>query len=440
MSNATDVTSAAPVAESERIETLDVIRGFALLGILLMNIVGMGMLSAAYSHPLVGAGGAPATALDLQVWFLAELFGEGAMRALFSMLFGAGVVLFATGARAKSAALHYKRTFWLLIFGIVDAFVLLWSGDILMVYAMCGAVLYGVPNASSARLFTVATVLLTLMCSFHWSIEYAFEDSRAAAELAVIEKNGGSDSAETSALAQRASTWLDFKADATPSPERIEAELSQRQGSYLSAFTWNRQEVIELLVFAVPTVLFWDALTMMLFGMALYKIGVLPGARAKPFYRNLMLAGLGFGIAINYWETSNIQALEYDTIATFGFSHFTYDLGRMGLALGYIGLLGWVVANGWLPAARRRLAAVGRMALTNYLMHSLIALILFTGAGFALVGELQRWQLYPIVFAVWGFQLWFSPWWLLRHSMGPLEALWRRLTYGAKRSDSAFEA
>ncbi len=79
---------------------------------------------------------------------------------------------------------------------------------------------------------------------------------------------------------------------------------------------------------------------------------------------------------------------------------------------------------------KTRLAAVGRMALTNYLMHSLFGLVLFTGAGFALAGSLHRWQLYPVMLAIWAFQLWFSPWWLSRQRFGPAEHLWRRLTYG----------
>ena len=118
-----------PVAETKRIESLDVLRGFALLGILLLNILGFGLLSASYSNP--AADLADGSDLDLAVWASVELFAEGAMRCLFSMLFGAGVVLFTTGGRGKSGVLHYKRTFWLLAFGLFDGYLLLWNGDIL---------------------------------------------------------------------------------------------------------------------------------------------------------------------------------------------------------------------------------------------------------------------------------------------------------------------
>ena len=419
----------SPVAPNARIETLDVIRGFALLGILLMNIIGMGMLSAAYFHPLVGAGGAQATPLDLQLWFATELFAEGSMRALFSMLFGAGVLLFVTGARAKSAALHYRRTFWLFVFGLFDAFVLLWSGDILMVYAIASALLYFARHASARRLWVAAVALLVVNCAWHGAINFGLQQSRVAAQ----ELN----QALSQERSQTAETWLDFEAGAAPDAQQVATELKARSTSYASAFVWNAHEVQELLLVAVPSVLLWDALTMMLFGMALYKSGILTGARSSAFYRNLMLAGLIAGVAINFWETRGIQAGNYDLLATFGYSQVTYDLGRLGLALGYIGLLGWVIQRDWLRGARRRLAAVGRMALTNYLMHSGFALFLFTGAGLGLVGQLDRLPLYAIVAGIWLFQLWYSPWWLARHTMGPAETLWRRLTYGATRAGTA---
>ena len=113
-----------PTAEQARIQSLDVLRGFALLGILLLNIVGFGLLSTAYSNP----GTAMQTVADISVWAGIELFAEGAMRCLFSILFGAGVLLFTTGERAKSAAIHYKRNFWLLLFGLFDIFYSLVDG------------------------------------------------------------------------------------------------------------------------------------------------------------------------------------------------------------------------------------------------------------------------------------------------------------------------
>ena len=122
------VQADAPVAVSARIASLDILRGVALLGVLLLNILGFGMTSAGYFHPLVGLGKNPE--LNYAVWGIMNLFFEGSMRGLFSLLFGAGIVLFATGfgtrsGKEKGAFLHYKRTFFLLLFGMFDSFVLL---------------------------------------------------------------------------------------------------------------------------------------------------------------------------------------------------------------------------------------------------------------------------------------------------------------------------
>ena len=149
------------------------------------------------------------------------------------------------------------------------------------------------------------------------------------------------------------------------------------------------------------------------------------------FYLRFMLIGFAVGLAINSYEVSLAFTSGFDVASTFAFMKPTYHIGRLGIAAGYLGLVMLVCKSVWLPATRKRLAAVGRMALTNYLAHSLIALFVFTGAGFALVGMLERWALYLIVFAIWAFQLFFSTWWLERYRFGPIEWLWRGLTYGA---------
>ena len=117
-------------------------------------------------------------------------------------------------------------------------------------------------------------------------------------------------------------------------------------------------------------------------------------------------------------------------MATFAQMKPTYHVGRIGMAFGYIGLLGWICQAGYLKSLTSRLSAVGRMALTNYLMHSLICAVIFTGFGFGLLGQFQRVELYGIVIVIWLFQLWLSPLWLGQFRFGPVEWLWRTLTYG----------
>ena len=112
----------------------------------------------------------------------------------------------------------------------------------------------------------------------------------------------------------------------------------------------------------------------------------------------------------------------------------TYHLGRMAMALGYIGLLCLICQSNGLHAFTSRLAVVGRMALTNYLMQSLICAVIFTGLGLGLLGDWQRVELYGVVIAIWVFQMWFSAFWLERYRFGPLEWVWRALTYGSAPS------
>ena len=143
-----------------------------------------------------------------------------------------------------------------------------------------------------------------------------------------------------------------------------------------------------------------------------------------------MMVGLTVGLAINGFEVARAFAADFSLLAVFAQMQPTYHLGRLGVALGYIGLIGTLVHSGVFSSLRRRLAHVGRMALTNYLMHSVIALVLFTGAGFGLVGTLSRSSLYLVVFAVWILQLVLSDFWLRRFRFGPVEWAWRFLTYG----------
>jgi len=401
---------AKPIAENARIGSIDVLRGFALLGILLLNILGFGLHSAGYFNPLISIGGTETSRLlNLGTWASVSVLFEGAMRCLFSMLFGAGVVLFTIG-RAKAGPLHYKRTVWLLVFGVLDSFILLWFGDILMVYAVSGMILYGLRNWSPRALIITSAILLTLNAGVMSGWSFSLSQARIAEDAA----------------------WADFDAENNPPVEAYEQELAERRASYPSAFVWTARHMVPIILFVFPLALIPDALAMMILGMALFKLGALDGSRPIGWYGRLAAVGFGVGLLTNLWELRQALGVDLDLMATYPPLVPTYHLGRLGMALGYLGLVMIMCKCGALPRLRGTLAAVGRMALTNYLMHSLICLVLFTGLGFALVGVLDRWQLYPIVFAIWALQLWISQRWLARHRFGPAEWIWRSLTYGTR--------
>jgi uncharacterized protein len=416
--------TAIPTATGDRILLLDVLRGFAVLGILLMNIIGFGLPSPAYSHP--GFDVSAALSADLVAWATVEVLGEGCMRGLFSLLFGASLLLFTTGDGAKGAALHYRRMGWLFVFGLVDAYLLLWFGDILVCYAICGALLYPLRNARARTLLVLAALVALLSTALYSTLHLMLQFARDAHEALA----SGTDPASLPAdFKGAAAAWREFSAPYLVGSEALQEELSQRRGSYASAFAWNLPQVNSILFFVNPVFLLWDALMMMLLGMAFYRLGILRGSGSSRALLGLMLGGLTLGLSVNGWEVARAINGGLALMDTFAQLQWSYHLGRLGMTLGYLGLIAWLLRRGLLSALARRLAAVGRMALSNYLMHSLVALFLFTGAGLGLVGQLGRAQLYLVVLALWLLQLWLSPWWLARHRFGPLEYLWRLLTY-----------
>ena len=424
------VQADAPVAVSARIASLDILRGVALLGVLLLNILGFGMASAGYFHPLVGLGKNPE--LNYAVWGIMNLFFEGSMRGLFSLLFGAGIVLFATGfgtrsGKEKGAFLHYKRTFFLLLFGMFDSFVLLWTGDILILYAMAGALLYPLRNARPKTLLILsATVLLCTSILFAVSGVFVEEGRDAAARI------DADPSAEHSPEERElAALWTGSENQFTYNESAIEEELDIRRGSYIEIADYSAKKVIDSLLFFTPVYMLWDCVGMMLLGMGLYRMGVLSAQRSKKNYLQLAIGGFALGLAVNGFELFQAIDSDFDAIVVSGYFQGTYQLGRVAMSMGWLGLIMLFCQGEIWSGLKNRFAAVGRMALSNYLLHSLICLVLFTGAGFGLIGVFERWELYVIVLLIWMVQLALSPWWLKRYSFGPAEWLWRSLTYGS---------
>ena len=409
----------------DRIESLDVLRGFALLGILLVNIVAFGLVSSAFLDP--GTYLTPIGGIDYIVWAFVELSSEGAMRALFSILFGAGVVLFVTGSTAKSGWLHYRRNFWLLVFGLINVYIFLWPGDILVTYALSGFVLWFVRNWKARSLLILATFLILVGSLQNFAMKSSLEIARDAAEEMKISISKGKDFSEETA--EWAQGWIEYKEDNQAEIDNIPNEVKKRTSSYASAYEYNLKKANEMIYFVLPFFLFLDALMMMVIGMALFKLGVLDGGRDIKFYIRMMCVGFLTGISINAYEVLLITNSNMDIIETNPYFRFTYHFGRLFMGLGYLGLVILLIKIEKLESLRFRLACVGRMALTNYLMHSVIALFIFTGAGLGLLGKFSWSQLYLFVLLIWVIQLYISPLWLKYFYFGPVEWLWRLLTY-----------
>lgn len=417
----------AAVAGDHRIGMLDTMRGIAVLGILLMNITGFG-LPYSYDNPTVWGAN---SAADLAAWRVMALFFEGTMRGLFTLLFGASALLFLQrhASRAndlRPADVYFRRTLWLIVFGLVNGYVLLWSGDVLFYYGFAGLVLFVFRHLSPRRLLILAVVFMFLQTAISAGEWVDFHETQALAQAANERRAGGQP--PTDGDQEAIDTYAALQAEFHPARENLEAYVASVRDSYSSAFsvlrgdTWFMQSVF---FFRHGIV---ECFGMMLLGMALLKWGVLTGASSNRTYLAMIVVGYTLGSIVNVAEIRQLEAGGFSPEALMN-ALLTYDLGRIPMTIGHLGLIAIVSRTPRLAHASRVFAAVGQMALTNYLAQSLLCLLIFTGAGLAWYGQLARHELYYVVAAIWVLQLIWSPLWLRHFRYGPAEWLWRSLTY-----------
>lgn len=414
-----------PIKASSRIQSLDVLRGFALLGILLMNILVFAFPFAAYNDPRVDGA---TEGINLLVFASMDVFVEGSMRALFSMLFGAGMLIFLAKRDTDEDVLRglfYRRTVLLILFGLVNAYVFVWPGDILYTYGMAGLLLYFFRDFSARRLAQYSLAIFLLLGLTHIALHMDARGLRDAVEAVEALPPDTPLSVEQE---QTMSEWDAFLAGQFISPELIEQEYRAKRSGYVDNFMAYAPVNLMLQTVVLITNTLWDVLAMMLLGMAFLKWGLLDASRSARDYMLLVILGLGLGLPLNYLETATYIGSGYQ-IYWAGAFRPSYDVSRLSLAVGYIGLIMLLCKYALMPWLRAALAAVGQVALTNYLAQSIICNLIFMGFGLGLFGELQRYQAYLVVLAVWLFQIAFSLIWLRHYRFGPAEWLWRSLTY-----------
>ncbi len=415
----------APVSGKARIQSIDTLRGLVLLGILIINILAFAQPFGAMADPQVdGAVGG----VDFALFAGAEIFVEGGMRAVFSMLFGAGLLIFMNKPGADPVevrSLYYRRTGWLIVFGLVNAYVLLWPGDILFTYGMVGLLLYLFRDLGSRALLGWAFAVLFITTLGHTGLHLSLGQlGDAAAEIEALGPGAELTGEQQGVIA----AWEATLESQGMTESAQAAEIETRSQGYADNFAYSAGLTIFLQTAGLLIILFWDALSMMLIGMAFMKWGVFDASRSLRFYLLLMLAGFGVGLPLNAWETMTFAGSGYD-IQWQSLNRPSYDLGRLALAVGYIGLVMSVCRAGLLRGAQSVLARIGQMALTNYLMQTVLCNLVFLGFGLGRFALWDRWQMYLFVLGVWIFQALFSVYWLGRYRFGPCEWLWRSLTY-----------
>ena len=374
----------------QRITNLDFIRGFAVLGILVINVISFGLpITAMINHSAYGAE----NLLDWIVIVISSVFFEYKMMGLFSMLFGVGLMIFLDNAKQKvkrPKLLSFWRNCLLLLFGV--AHVSIWEGDILMYYALCAFCIILFPQIQNNKITIFFITFLVFADLF--LINYVGSLYDATGNLILEEP------------------WV---------------AIASEGGSLNLGKFWFPGESefgnMFLLLFALDG--FLRAITLMVVGILLYKLNIVQGTKGLNFYKNLMFYGFAMGLPFSIYSIYLPISSEYSAAIAIT-SRFWQSLSVIPMVLGYVGLL--TIMNIKLrESVSTRLRACGKMAFTNYITQTLFGV--FVLGGLFEIGNFSRSQLVLYIVIIWGLQIYWSKPILDKWRYGPLEWLWRKLTY-----------
>lgn len=402
-----------PVGTGERIVTLDFIRGIAVLAIIFPNVVAFGYPLLAYYWPEALEGGS--TAADRYFWLFQYVLIDGKFRGLFTLLFGAGMMLFMerVWARGGTRWVQARRLGWLGLFGLAHYF-LLWTGDILFLYAFAGF---------------VALPMLT------WKAKTQLQTGLAwyvAGGVLFSVMLGGQAAMEGIPLvqAQQPEAYQELKEEAGRQVSGAAKETAVFEtGSYVETVKFRVTEQAGDLA-VIPFFALLETVPLMLVGMALYRMGLferrLDPARMRRWGWIGFLGGTLLSVPLGLWAMRAGFPMMLTQFVFNGPAAFLH----LPMVLGLAALLSL-----WAPGASQtwlgsRFVAAGRMAFSNYLGTSVLMMFVFHAWAGGLYGELHRPQLLLPVLAVWVLMLAWSKPWLEHFRYGPLEWLWRCLTYG----------
>ncbi|MFM5948493.1 MAG: DUF418 domain-containing protein [Novosphingobium sp.] len=303
---------------------------------------------------------------------------------------------------------------------------MLWFGEILFNYAICGMLLFALRKLPVKTHLIMAAVLLIGASALSYGYAQSAVATEAAATAASQAQSSG---AKLSAEQQKAiEAWQEEVSHISPTAQEIAEQRGWHTGSYWNAVKGQLGMSYEFQWTGAPRWLLFDMIPFMLIGMALLKLGVLGAQRSNKTYLLMMLGGYAIGLGLGWRELHLILDSNFARLG-FAAAGETYQFSRLAMVIGHLGLLLLIIRSGVFGALQRAMGAVGQMALTNYLMQTVICTLLFYGFGFGLWGQLERYQLYGVVAAIWLAELIWSPLWLARFRFGPFEWAWRSLTY-----------
>jgi len=388
-----------------RILSLDVLRGFALLGILTMNIIIFALPMMHYANPMVAGD---LQGADKWVFNFNYVFANLRFMSIFAMLFGAGVVLFTekatqrAGNELASRQLHYFRNFWLFIFGVLHAY-LIWHGDILMMYALCSIWVYLYRVQKPITLFIWAAALIVFNIFMFYGLDFLFKLFPDDVYNELCDES-----------------WY-------VSQEKLFEEIKAYRGGWLQQMEYRLTNAFKnqfMIIFFG-----WHTTALMLIGMAMYKLDILTARRSNAFYIKMLIACLAIGLPLALFGLQQNYAHQWSCEFSMLKSNIYVILSSLPMGLAYVAIIMLLCKSRFKQVLFNWLAPVGKMALTNYLMQSILATGIFYGHGLGLFGNYGRAELYLFVMGIWVFQILFSYVWMKRFQFGPFEWLWRSLTY-----------
>ncbi|KIL50163.1 hypothetical protein KP77_15380 [Jeotgalibacillus alimentarius] len=385
--------SLQPIDSQQRIQNLDVIRGFSLLGIFIVNMIAFHS-PVYYYDPYAWWG----DSLNRQAYWWIDVFVQASFYPIFAMMFGAGLALQFVRAQQKNtrfSSFAVRRLGVLLAIGMVHAF-LIWSGDILITYAVTGFILIWMLKMSGKMLLTLGFIIYFLPQTLLAGIMFfaAMVDPTTVTYFSSVQDiessvaNYGSGSFGQ-IFSQRLEDW--------------------QYANDPSAF-------VSIIIVILP---------LMMIGAGAAKVQLFQKAKEKKMLLGICtLLFLGAGIAVKtspYWGEQNLAFV------------FTQDyVGGPLVAMSYMTLLLLIMTAPVTAKLLQPLAKTGRMALTNYLLQSVIGTIIFYNYGFGLYGEVTLSTGTLIALGIFFMQVIFSELWLSKFSQGPMEKLWRKLSYSRK--------
>ncbi len=402
-----DNTGMIPLSPDDRMISPDLLRGVSALGILIVNVQLFSMIEAVYLNP--SATGNP-VGTDKWVWMFSHIFVDQKFLNLFSMLFGAGIIMFTERiqkAGGRVAAVFYRKLFWLFVMGLLNAY-LFFPEDMLTGLAIGAVFMYPLRKWKVRGLITLGLVVIAVPAFNYWLFGSSIRYWPPEAVEGLLK------------------TWK-------PDALAIEKETAAMTGGLAEQFLWRMRSAWKMQTYVFLFLTGWQIAGMMIVGMGLYKWGVMTAKKSNLFYFIMSITGLVPGLYLILQGIEKNFAVGWTVEYSMFFGWEWNYIGSFFISLFYLSAIMLWVRSGALRGIQNVLVSAGRMSLSNYFLTGFIWAVLFYGAG--LFGRVDRVVQMVIVLITWLVLITFSVVWLKRYKFGPLEWLWRYLTYDKRLSN-----